>query len=431
MYDVDFQRSIMKLYFENIQFSSSFGSLIREEYFETQPMKILLRLATKYIYLYERGLDIKDLTALIDDYVRSHQYGIDTFQMLKDEASIIYRMHIKNEQFLIDQFIKFCRRQELKLALSKAINIIEKDEDEYELILKLIDGAVSIGAGANLGYQYEDLLNFPAIYKNYYAKSKLVSTGFHKYDEALMGGLASGEVHCIQACPKSGKSTMMANIGSNALLNGTPVFHVTLELKAVDVLAKYAVRLSGLSYADLLNVDSPHYVERIQKYAQFKPKLFVNYWTEGSVNTFTIRSWISRIRAEKNVNPGIIIIDYDDCLNPVKGPKEDMYNDAGEIYSDLISLADYFKCPCITVAQPRREAWDKVKNGDIIQSYDLAHSAKKVFKCFSLSSINFAESSNQGILYIDLVRRGESSVRIPIYRDFNHAYISEQNFNAA
>ena len=112
---------------------------------------------------------------------------------------------------------------------------------------------------------------------------------------------------------------------------------------------------------------------------------------------------------------------------PTTGKTSDMYEDAGQVYTDMISLADYFGCPVVSFAQPQRHAWDKANNGELIYSHEMAHSAKKAHKCSSVSSLNFAEGQENGILYVDIVRRGESAVKVGIKRELGRGLIMESS----
>lgn len=430
MYSIEFQRAALHLLCVNREFQTTYGGYIREEYLDTQPLRLILREILRYMNLYNKEIEHRDLLTLIDDMMIRNNYSIDTYTLLRDEVNLIFRTILKNEQFVSDQIIKFIRKQEMKIALGKAIDIAEKEDDGYERILKIIDEAVSVGLGNNKnGLTFDDLKNFITSYRSYYSPEKLTPIGLPTYDRALLGGIAPGEIHCIQACPKTGKSTFLVNIGVNALLRGIPVFHITLELKEIDVLAKYAVRLSGLKYSEIIDGNIEDYTNRMQQYHKYKPKLFIKYWTANTINVLTIRSWISRIRAEKNINPGLILIDYDDLLLPVHERKFEgsMYLDAGEIYTDMIGLADYFSAPVVTAAQPNRNAWEKQRLGELIYSYDLAHSALKAHHCFTLSSLNFGDNANDGIFYLDLTRRGESGIKIKIKRDLSYAFFQEVN----
>ena len=296
----------------------------------------------------------------------------------------------------------------------------------------MVNDAVSIGSGTDEGMSYTDLKNIPALYRERYDESKLIKTGFHLFDNALDGGMAPGEIHVVQAPPKVGKSTLAPNFGILPLCTGKSVFHVTLEISDLDVLAKYGTRFSGLTYKQLKDSTNEQFGLIMNRYDKYEPRLFVKYWTPQTVNTLAIRSWISKIRSKHGIKPDLIIIDYDDLLLPIGGSKDDMYNDASQVYFDMKGLADYFACPILTFAQPNRTAWELMEKGELIHSYHMAHSAKKIMQAYSVSSLNFQKPKDgerpppHGILFVDLNRRGESSVKIPITRELNKGRITER-----
>jgi hypothetical protein len=382
-------------------------------------LRVIFRIISKNILTYDlKELDRVSLLIAIDDYITTKSIEENAANDLREEVKKIFKAYIGSEQFVTDQLVKFCRRQKLLRALNDSVDILEHDGD-YEQCLKKVDEAVSFGAGVEDGFGFSDLYVLPESYREKYSPEKLVQTGIKGYDDILGGGMAPGEVHCIQAPPKQGKSSLASYIGSNVLSMGKVVFHVTLEIKELDVLIKYAARLSGLTYEELNMIPLEQYQERIQRFKKHENNLFVQYWTEGTANTLNIRSWMSRIRTKKNVSPDLIIIDYDDCLLPVGGATQDMYENSGKIYSDLIGLGDYFGAPVLTFAQPKREAWGLPDQGELIQSYHLAHSAKKAHKCFSLSSLNFKSDSDNGVLYGYPFRRWKSNTKIHMVRDLS------------
>lgn len=617
LYTIDFQKSIIKLLCSNVKFVHEYGTLLKDEYFESQPLRILFNIINTYVLTYEKEVSEGDLLVLADEYVLSKGYSSDVFSMLKSEIKEVGKVYIKSEQFIIDQLIKYCKRQELKNAILKSVDILEKDGSSEE-VLKLIDNANSIGFGGNEGLAFSDMLNFPNLYKTKYNPTKLVRTGFNRYDQALGGGYAPGELHILQAPPKcltsntlikllngtsiaikdlvgkeefwvysceenggivpgrghtcklaketkeiyqitldnneilecdndhlwmmrdgtyrradelkqddslmplyfsynekgyeyikhnnnngkvqsthqmvarnnvpglkecwgdikendkpdkhlvvhhkdfnkrnndpsnlqwmgenyeterlssrskyngcggwkiynennplfnhkiksvkvikydepqqlycfkvdkyhnfavdlgdgsgvfshnTGKSTIACNIGVNVLAWGKSVYHITNELKEIDIMAKYATRITGLSYAEIMSCSDEQYKERISKFIKYKPNLFVNYWTEKTLNAMTIRSWISRKRSMTGINPDLIIIDNDDGMVPVAGHTGDMYDDAGEIYGDFIGLADYFQCftgdTLIPLANGEIKRLDCIKPEEEVYIYSL------------------------------------------------------------
>lgn len=420
LYTIEYQRQVVKLLCTNIKFAIDFGNLLKSDYFELEPLRIIYNIISKHILAYEKEMELNDLLVKVDEYVIHQGFSGDTFNILKEEAKEVFRAYIKNEQWLTDTLVSYCRRQELISAINKSIDMLEQDpENSYERVLKEIDNAVSIGSGTiSEGLNFQSLVNLPELMKSRYDSSKLYKTGISRYDQACMGGFAPGEVHVIQASPKQGKSTLGANIGAYGLVSGKTVFHISLEISDIDVANKYAIRLTGMSYSEMNNITTEEYREKIKRFEKYKPKLFINFWPEGTANTLMIRSWISRMRSKYNIQPDIIILDYDDCLLPISGEsKDNLYGNSGEIYKDLIGLAHYFKVPILTFAQPQREAWDLPNKFELIRSFHVAHSARKIHRLTSISSLNFADDKSDGILYVDLNRRGDSGVKIPMKKE--------------
>jgi hypothetical protein len=115
-------------------------------------------------------------------------------------------------------------------------------------------------------------------------------------------------------------------------------------------------------------------------------------------------------------------------LKPIEGKTDNQYHDSGGIYSDLIGVGDYFKCPVLTFAQPSRPAWnvynDK-QNPRLIHMGDLAHSAMKAHHCTSITTLNFKTDSNDGIMYVDISRRGESHKEIKIRKNYSVGLVKQ------
>lgn len=431
LYSLDFQRGLLKILCTNMAFFSNYGELIKEEYFETHSLKVLCKLIKDYVVLYEKELDLSSLIVVISNYALSFSLAEETTKVVDADAKAIMNTHIKSEQFYTDNLLKFARQQELKSALFKSVEIMEKD-GSYEQVLAMIDKAVGVGAGTNdQELTFADLLTLPVQYMKKFSPASLITTGFPTWDKALEGGFAPGELHVVQAPPKTGKSSLAIQTGAANLRRGKNVFHISLEISKHDVGMKYCMNMSGMTKEQIGKISEAEYQFKIKKYDQFKPQLFINAWTEGTVNTMAIRSWISRVRVRTGITPDIIILDYDDCLLPTTGKakkaggENDMYGDAGQIYSDMLGLAAYFHCPILTFAQPQREAWENANDGKLITFDKLAHSAKKAHKCTSVSSLNFTDESTSGILYVDIVRRGESKVKVKIKKDLSRCWIFE------
>lgn len=426
LYSLDFQRSVLKLIASNLSFAANYGTLIKPEYFENQPLRLIFNIIKDYVFQYEKELTLSDASVIIAQELQRYGFTSEQAKEMDAEARGVFNRHIKSETWVTDQLLKFVRRQELKAALFQSVDIMER-EGSYEQVLKIIDSAVSVGGGIDEGLKFDDLFNLPKNYRLKYNPIDLITTGFDDLDKCLEGGMAPGELHVMQAPPKAGKTSWGVNIGAANLRKRKNVFHITCEVKRDDLAMKYAMNITGLTKEEICDTSTDVYELAMKRFNKLKPNLYINYWTEKTANCMTFRSWISRIRAKTGVKPDLIIVDYDDLILPISGFKpDDMYGGAGEIYSDLIQLADYFKCPVYTFAQPQRDAWEWPNEGKLITFDKLAHSALKAHKCYSLCSLNFANDSSSGILYVDIVRRGESKVKIKMKKEMSKSRFIEE-----
>ena len=775
LHGLEFQRHTLKLLATNIQFATSYGPLLKDDYFESQYLRIIYSQIKEHVFTYETEIDLSSLMVKLDHLSMSHGYASTMTKELALEARATLNSHIKSEQFIIDTLVSFARRQELKSALLQSVDILEKNGN-YERVLQLIDEAVSVGSGVDDGMTFDDFYDLPGTYMERYDPKLLIPTGLVHWDEAFDGGMAPGELHVVLAPPKAGKclakgtrvimfdgslkvvedvqpndllmgpdsksrkviginngrdlmytihqnkgmsytvnsdhilslkhcsTKQITNIdvksyllknkefkyrhkgykvgvefsrkeldlhpyfvglwlgngdhkgvgihnqdnavvgflmeyaqtvgcelskishkdencfkfsivestrnskrhpttgkydsGCNPILNGLKkigvignkhipfeyltndresrlqllaglidtdgynggsdgksgvvfsntnekvarqtcwlaqslgfratvstkrafykgtkygydqdyettefkvfiwgdvgqipcrlshknsgtfggrdvlvtgikieeigigeyfgfeldndglflledftvthntslgvavgaynvkrgksVFHVTLELKKPDIGMKYMTNITGMTRKAIIDCPPEKWKMRLSGYKKKTSNLYIQYWTEKTVNALVLRSWISRIRSKTGIKPDLIIVDYDDLLNPVAGTSDSMYDDSGNIYSDLIGLADYFACPVLTFSQGQRESWDLPNQEKCLQASHLAHSSKKAHKCYSISTLNFKDDSDNGILFADLVRRGTSKVKIKIRKDLSRSMI--------
>jgi hypothetical protein len=419
MYSLEFQRRVLRLLMSDVTFAHQYGSELKPEYFETSPCRILLELIKNHVYTYETPIDSDLLSVKVEEYIM-HGRDVNSAMAkeLATEARVIAKVDVGSDRSVIESMISFVRRQALKIALYKSVEVFEQNQP-YERCIKLIDDAVAVGVGNRVGMEFKDLASLPEIYRLAYDRSKLCTTGFPSWDDCLMGGFGAGELHVCCAPPKSGKTSLGVCIGAANLKAGKVVFHISLEIKLIDLAMKYAMNMTEMTIDDIISENNPQYAQRMNKYNKVKPNLYMNYWSPNTINTTTIRAWITKVMTKTGQKPDIVLIDYDDLLIPSGGKDESMYENSGKIYMDLISLADSLKCPIVTFAQPQRDSWDNANQDKLLKADNLAHSAKKAHLLYSITTLNFTDESDNGILFVDMVRRGKGKTKIRAKRDMS------------
>jgi hypothetical protein len=355
---------------------------------------------------------------------RLNQLGVENQREIILEAKRLFKESV-DISYIRERIIRFLKEKEIKQFLPDLPRLMM--EGKVETVLNKFEYIMSIGASKYNAVSLSDLDQVREELMKRYSSEILVSTGLPSLDNVFYGGFAPGEIHVVQAPPKSGKSAFGVNVGAINALIGKKVLHVTLELTHYEVLMRYIQRIANITYTEILKMSDDEWGTLKEKiYAQIlKDHLFVLYYPEKSATTIDIQSWLIRQKVIKNWTPDFIIIDYDDCLLPTSGTKDNLYEDSGDIYSDLIKLAVKWQVPILTFSQPVRDAWTKPDKGEVIEPHDLAHSARKAHRSWSISSLNFRTGAEEGIFYLGFNRRGKSGVRIPLKRNLEVMYIGE------
>ena len=406
MYNIHYETKLLRVFLEYPDYLRKYAHIVEPSHFSTPELSL--------IYSTLRDLSVTKFEKITPDILLTEilsKHSVDQ-NVISKIISMIYSQPVDNldPDWVIDKLKTFVRTQKLKQALANSIEIIEKGEDLHKIVWE-IDKALSIGADDQF-IDSEFLSDrFLDEYKKKYDTNNIIRTGYRALDESMHGGFLPGEVHVIVAPPKTGKSTFAANVGYRvSRLSKRPVIHITLELSELEVSAMYIQIAGQLTHSEILSMTREDFNKRVKPViSQLTGKIFIKKFIPGATTVMHIRSFISKLRSEGYIdNIGLIIIDYDDLLIPSGGQKS-MYEDAGAIYVEMFQLANYFKCPVLTLAQPNREAWMRLMNSKelkLIEAFDLAHSAMKTFYASSIFSLNKIPDSDYYILHPSLVRRG-------------------------
>ena len=130
-----------------------------------------------------------------------------------------------NDWFL-EEFESFTKRQELERAIMKAADLLEKGD--FDPVEKLIKDAVQISLQRDMGTDY--FADPKARINKYFNSGGQVSTGWPQMDKLLYGGFSRGELNIFAGGSGSGKSLVMMNIALNWLQSGLSGVYISLEL---------------------------------------------------------------------------------------------------------------------------------------------------------------------------------------------------------
>ena len=325
-------------------------------------------------------------------------------------ARIMTAGTLKDSEFIKDKALDFCRKQKLKGAMLKSVDLLQTCS--FDEISKIINDALVLGSDSNFGYDY--LKDFE---ERFELKARdPVSTGWPEIDSICGKGLGKGELGVVVAPTGAGKSMVLTHLGAQALLRGVTVVHYTLELSDTTIASRYDSCITGVGLNDLHSFKELIY-EKVQ---DVKGQLIVKEYPTKSASTRTIKNHLEKL-VNRGIEPGLIILDYGDLLRPVTTRKEKR-TELESIYEEMRCVAQEFQCPVWTASQTNRSGL----NAEVITMESISEAFSKCFVAdfiFTVSRTMEDKTSNTGRIYVAKNRNGPDGLVYPIFMDTSNVKI--------
>jgi len=122
------------------------------------------------------------------------------------------------------------------------------------------------------------------------------------------------------------------------------------------------------------------------------------------------------------------VLDYPDQLRGGSG--ENMYSAMGEIYDQLVEMAEEFNLAIIVPSQISRasRSTQSLGKNEVLTQDHVSHSSQKTSKADIVISINQNKEERtlgRGRVHLDTNRRGKSFKTFPVLMDMGRATITE------
>lgn len=318
--------------------------------------------------------------------------------------------NVKDADFIKDKSLEFCRKQKLKGAMLKSVDLLQTCS--FDEISKIINDALKLGGDSNFGYDY--IKDFE---ERFLIKARNpVSTGWKEMDTICNNGLGQGELGVVIAPTGAGKSMVLTHLGAHALQQGRDVIHYTLELSDTSIASRYDSCITGVPLNDLYSFKELIF----DKIGEVPGRLIVKEYPTKSASTRTIRNHLDKL-INRGVTPGLIIIDYGDLLRPVTIRKEKRM-ELESIYEEMRGIAQEYQCPVWTASQTNRSGL----NAEVITMESISEAFNKCFVSdfiFTVSRTMEDKSANSGRIYIAKNRNGPDGIVYPIFMDTSNVKI--------
>jgi len=406
-YGKQFQEKIFQALLTDRNWSTQMTEIMAPSFFD---LKYLEFLTDRYFTYYAKYKDFPTLPLLITIIRDELKEGKDT--ILRDQiVDFLQRIRVNPDvgdlSYVKDKSLDFCRKQAMKEALEKAVELIATDN--IDSVMSLMKNALSAGTPASIGHDFfEDA-------EARFVRTRRVPcpTGITAIDApgVLNGGLGRGELGVAVGNTGTGKSHFLVSVGAEALRLGKNVVHYTFELSESAV---------GLRYdSNFCKIPSNEIIDRKSEVLDFYKnatlgRLIIKEYPTGSASVQTLRNHIEKLLLKSFV-PSVIIIDYADIMRSSR-KMDSLRHELKLIYEELRNLAMEMNVPIWTASQANRDA----SNSDIVGLENMSEAYGKAMVAdvvLSISRKPIEKSSGIGRMFVAKNRAGRDGILFPIRID--------------
>jgi len=407
-YGKSFQEGLVQLIYEDRPFADQITEVLDLNFLELEYLRVFADKITSYRDRYSKHPSANAVATILRTELETEEQV--TQQQVKEYFARISTIEVKDVEYIKEQSLDFCRKQNLKEAMLQSVDLLQSCS--FDEISKIINDSLKLGSETNFGHDY--LADFEERYKPKHRQP--VTTGWKDVDMIVGGGLGKSELGVVIAPTGAGKSMVLVHLGSQAILEGKTVIHYTLELQDTVIANRYDSCITGYPLSNLISFKNEIYEE----IKDLEGSLIVKEYPTKSASVNTIKAHLNKL-VKRDIKPGLIIVDYADLLRPVVVRKEKR-TELESIYEELRALSTEFQCPIWTASQTNRSGL----SAEVITMEQISEAFNKCFVAdfiFSVSRTIEDKQNNTGKIFIAKNRNGPDGIVYDIFMDTSNVKI--------
>ena len=356
-YGTPFQRKVIGALMTDQKFVLNVRDVIKLEYFNSQAHKWIVQRILDYFDAFHTVPTLEVLQ------IEFKKIDNDVLKVaVREELKYSYEVSTDDLQFVKEEFLAFCRNQEMKNAILESADKLK--QEDYEGIRALIEKALKAGQEKDAGLNYKK--DVEARYRDDYRPT--IPTPWQTLSDLFSGGFGPGDLFLIFGSPGGGKSWLCIDIAAEAAKLGYNVFYYTLELSEKYVSRRIDAAMTGYCVDDLRE----HRAEVDKMVEELPGNIIIKEYAPKSATISTIKAHVQQC-IEDGIRPDLIIIDYIDYLKPSSKVRySERKDEVDDVYIGSKALAKELQVPVLSPSQVNRMgAKDTVVEGDkAAGSYD-------------------------------------------------------------
>ena len=271
------------------------------------------------------------------------------------ELGLIRRQTRGSLKMAADEGSLLLRREALRhFALAVDAAAAEGSPEEWGTLGSGLQEALSLGSPSPKPFVYDDDLESrqrPQAYK------LTAPTGIPPLDEAREGGLHEGEMGFIMGSTGLGKSQFCVHFGTQHLLSGGKVLHLSLEMPAFSIAARYDRSITGFDRWEIRE-DYDRARRTLQERLD-RTALDIRFFPRGTLPLAGVHRMVKEVK-DKWQTPPLVIVDYFSLLK--KEGDEKGYVLLSSLAEGLSAIAQEEQVAVWSPFQMNREGYKKHKS---------------------------------------------------------------------
>lgn len=368
-FPLEFQKKIVIRLCRDRSFLLSILSNFNSRYFENAYLQIISGHVVTFYLSYRQLPSPEYLVNMIQQsMLKDPRLSGDEFNILLQE---IYAASLsEKDDYLREETQKFLLAQ----SMLKIIPDIKQEilKGNFEGARQRFNQASLGGIAQGLVVDHKTLLRQRVYDLQNKAKKGVPTILCPRLDEALDGGLGSGELLVILAPTGKGKTLFLVNFARGALIKGLNVLYITLEVAADIICVRLDSSMSSMTRGQIRGNPEVAIKQVETHYAQFGGRMVVAQFPANKTSVSQLEALLNDLPISMGFQPHAVMVDYADLLRSAKG-REERRHELTEIYTDLRELGKLYDIPIFTASQSNRGSFGA-------ELVDLEHVAEDIGK---------------------------------------------------
>ena len=369
-----------KIFFHFILNDTQLLSMTDQTFFESDFIRDMFGVGKEFVEKYNHFPEIKQFV----DIAKGKNL-VSTKDDI-DKIKLLYKVNLSeyDEKWLSENVKAWIEFKNLDSSVLDLLTYMKTTTVTLENVSEIVDKAKDIiNTRNNLTFDFNEGLNFFDASNHTQPTLDTFSTGYEYLDTVLGGGWSSKALYILVGATKSGKSIWLANLISNAVLNGYNSAFVTLEMRDAHVLKRIGANMLGVQmseYAEFAK-DTNLVKKKLGAvgYDSFKKpgNLFIKEYPTSSASVKDIENYLIRMEELKGIKFKTVFVDYINIMLNWRNPNtENTYMKIKQIAEDLRAMAQRNNWAVISLTQLNRnsaEAAGRLSIKDVAESSGLGH----------------------------------------------------------